>query len=81
MLLWLYAVRKGWLAGFDRRFPAILLDLVPNVYSLSVFLGALAVVPWKPAVAQVLWTSAFGAPLVSRILSAVRAKRARHHPE
>jgi uncharacterized membrane protein len=78
MLLWVYAVRRRWLPGFDRRFPGILLDLVPNVYSLSVFLGALAVIPWKPAMAQVLWTSAFGAPLVRRVVNGVRAKRARH---
>ena len=80
LLLWVYAVRKRWLPGFDRRFPAILLELAPSVYSLSAFLGGLAVIPWEPVMAQVLWISAFGAPLVSRLLKAVRAKRARPGP-
>lgn len=34
LFLWVYAVRKRWLPGIDRRFPAILLDLAPSVYSL-----------------------------------------------
>jgi hypothetical protein len=81
MLLWVYAVRKRWLPGFDGRFPFILLELAPNVYSLSVFLSGLAVIPWKPEMAQVLWISAFGAPLVSRLVDAVHAKRAHRIPE
>ena len=77
LLLWVYAVRKGWLSGFERHFPAILLELAPNVYSLSVFLIGLAVVPWKPVVAQVFWTGAFVAPLLNRIRDIVHEKRTR----
>jgi uncharacterized membrane protein len=81
MLLWVYAVRKRWLPGLNRRFPLIFLDLIANVYSLSVFLGALAAIRWKPVMAQVLWTSAFAAPLVSWLVNMVRAKRGRRSPE
>jgi hypothetical protein len=51
LLLWTYAIRKRWLPGFDARIPAMLLDLAPSLYSLGLFLGALAVIPWRPAVA------------------------------
>jgi uncharacterized membrane protein len=30
---------------------------------------------WKPTMAQVFWTSGFGAPLVSRLVNALRSKR------
>ena len=80
LLLWVYAVRKRWLPGFDRRFPAILLELAPSVYSLSIFLGGLAMIPWDPVMAQLVWVSAFGSPLVNHILNAVRAKRGHQRP-
>ncbi|MBV9999879.1 MAG: DUF1211 domain-containing protein [Verrucomicrobia bacterium] len=81
ILLWVYAVRKRWLPGFDPRFPGILLDLTPGVYSLLLFLGGLAVIPWRPAAAQVFWITAFGAPLVRRLVDALRARRGHRNPE